>query len=94
MRSFTSNENFGKTILLITDGENHEDDPVKAAATAAEKGVNVNIVGIGLSKGAPIPFDNGNDYMRDGNGNIVITQLNEQMCQEITAAGKGKYLFF
>lgn len=92
MRSFTPNENSGKTILLITDGENHEDDPVKAAAAAAEKGVNVNIVGIGLPKGAPIPLDNGNDYMRDGNGNIVITQLNEQMCQEIAAAGKGIYV--
>ena len=78
--------------MLITDGENHEDDPVKAAAAAAEKGVNVNIVGIGLPKGAPIPLDNGNDYMRDGNGNIVITQLNEQMCQEIAAAGKGIYV--
>lgn len=92
MRSFTPNENSGKTILLITDGENHEDDPVKAAAAAAEKGMNVNIVGIGLPKGAPIPLDNGNDYMRDGNGNIVITQLNEQMCQEIAAAGKGIYV--
>lgn len=92
MRSFTPNENSGKTIMLITDGENHEDDPVKAAAAAAEKGVNVNIVGIGLPKGAPIPLDNGNDYMRDGNGNIVITQLNEQMCQEIAAAGKGIYV--
>ena len=92
MRSFTPNENSGKTIMLITDGENHEDDPVKAAAAAAEKGVNVNIVGIGLPKGAPIPLDNGNDYMRDGNGNIVITQLNEKMCQEIAAAGKGIYV--
>lgn len=92
MRSFTPNENSGKTIMLITDGENHEDDPVKAAAAAAEKGVNVNIVGIGLPKGAPIPLDNGNGYMRDGNGNIVITQLNEQMCQEIAAAGKGIYV--
>ena len=92
MRSFTPNENSGKTIMIITDGENHEDDPVKAAANAAEKGVNVNIVGIGLPKGAPIPLNSGNDYMRDGNGNIVITQLNEQMCQEIAAAGKGIYV--
>lgn len=92
MRSFTPNEQSGKTILLITDGENHEDDAVKAAAAAADKGVKVNIVGIGLPKGAPIPLNGSNEYLKDGSGNVVITQLNEQMCQEIAAAGKGIYI--
>ncbi|MDR1723665.1 MAG: VWA domain-containing protein [Tannerella sp.] len=91
MRSFTPDENSSKTILLITDGENHEDDAVKAATDAAEKGVKVNVVGIGLSKGSPIILDN-NDYMKDNAGNVVITQLNEQMCQEIAQAGKGLYV--
>jgi Ca-activated chloride channel family protein len=91
MRSFTPEEKTSKTIILITDGETHEGDAVQAAGSAAESGIKVNIVGIGLPKGAPIPF-NGNDYMRDNQGNVVITQLNETMCQEIAKAGNGLYV--
>lgn len=92
MRSFTPNESSDKAIILITDGENHEDDAIGAAKQAAEKGVHVNIVGMGLPKGAPIPLDGPNNYMKDKEGNVVITQLNETMCQEIAAAGKGLYV--
>lgn len=92
MRSFTPNETSDKAIILITDGENHEDDAIGAAKQAAEKGVHVNIVGMGLPKGAPIPLDGANNYMKDKEGNVVITQLNETMCQEIAAAGKGLYV--
>ncbi len=92
VRSFTPSETSDKTIVLITDGENHEDDAVSAAAAATEKGIHVNIVGIGLPKGSPIPLAGSNNYMKDNNGNVVITMLNEQMCQEIAAAGKGMYV--
>ncbi|MDR1222531.1 MAG: VWA domain-containing protein [Tannerella sp.] len=91
MRSFTSDESSSKTIVLITDGENHEGNAVQSAASATEKGVKVNIVGIGLTKGVPIPLGN-NDYMKDNTGNVVITQLNEAMCQEIAQAGQGLYV--
>lgn len=91
-RSFTPNETSDKTIVLITDGENHEDDAIGAASVAAEKGIRVNIVGIGLPKGGPIPLQGTNNYMKDKDGNVVITMLNEQMCQEIAAAGKGMYV--
>ena len=91
-RSFTPNETSDKTIVLITDGENHEDDAIGAASAAAEKGIRVNIVGIGLPKGGPIPLQGTNNYMKDKDGNVVITMLNEQMCQEIAAAGKGMYV--
>lgn len=91
MRSFTPDESSSKTIIVITDGENHEDDAVKAAEEAAAKNVKVNVVGIGLPKGAPIPID-GSNFMKDNSGNVVITQLNEQMCQEIAAAGQGLYV--
>jgi Ca-activated chloride channel family protein len=91
MRSFTPDESTSKTIVLITDGENHEDNAVQAAANAAEKGVKVNIVGIGEPKGSPIPTGK-NDYMKDNAGNVVITQLNETMCREIAQAGNGLYV--
>jgi len=92
MRSFTPNETADKTIILITDGENHEDDAIGAAKKAAEKGVRVNIVGMGQPQGSPIPIGSGNNFMKDKEGNVVITKLNEQMCQEIAAAGDGMYV--
>ena len=91
MRSFTPSETSDKTIILITDGENHEGDAVKAAAAAAEKNIHVNIVGMGDPKGSPIPVG-ANNYMKDKDGNVVITKLSEEMCQEIAAAGHGMYV--
>ena len=92
LRSFTPNESSSKTILIITDGENHEDDATKAALSAAEKNIQVNVVGIGTPQGAPIPVGSGNNFMKDGSGNVIVTQLSEQMCQDIAAAGKGIYV--
>ena len=59
---------------------------------AAEKGIHVNIVGMGDPKGSPIPIQGSNNYMKDKDGNVVITKLNEQMGQEIAAAGNGMYV--
>lgn len=91
-RSFTPNEAADKAIILITDGENHEDDAIGAAQKAAEKNIHVNIVGMGQPQGAPIPVGGGNNFLKDAEGNVVITKLNEQMCQEIAAAGNGMYV--
>lgn len=91
-RSFTPDETTDKAIILITDGENHEDDAIGAAKAAVEKGIHVNIVGMGDPKGSPIPIQGSNNYMKDKDGNVVITKLNEQMGQEIAAAGNGMYV--
>ena len=91
-RSFTPDETTDKAIILITDGENHEDDAIGAAKAAAEQGIHVNIVGMGDPKGSPIPIQGSNNYMKDKDGNVVITKLNEQMGQEIAAAGNGMYV--
>lgn len=92
MKSFTPNEGVGRAIVLITDGENHEGGAVEAAQQAAEKGVRVFVLGVGSPDGSPIPVEGTNDFRRDRDGNVVVTRLNEQMCQEIAKAGDGMYV--
>lgn len=91
-KSFTPNEGVGRTVILITDGENHEGGVDEAIQRATEKGIQVNVLGVGSPDGSPIPADNGNDYRRDRDGNVIVTRLNEQMCQEIAQKGKGIYV--
>jgi len=85
-----------KAIVVITDGENHEDDAVEAAKAAAEKGIKVFTIGMGLPEGAPIPlYDrNGNKlgFKKDRQGKTVVTKLNEDMLRQIAAAGGGSYV--
>ena len=92
VRSFTPQEGVGRAIVVITDGENHEGGAVEAAKVAAEKGIQVNVLGVGMPDGAPIPVEGTNDFRRDRDGNVVVTRLNEQMCQEIAQAGDGIYV--
>jgi Ca-activated chloride channel family protein len=83
-----------KAIIIITDGENHEDDAIGAAKSASENGIIVHTVGMGLPQGGPIPvYRNGQkDYRKDKDGNVVVTKLNEEMLQKIAAAGNGIYV--
>ena len=90
-RSFTPNEGVGKAIIIITDGENHEGGATEAAKAAAEKGMSVYVMGVGSPEGSPIPTGR-NDFRRDKEGNVIVTKLNEKMCQEIAAAGNGVYI--
>ena len=90
-RSFTPNEEVGKAIIIITDGENHEGGAVEAAKAAVEKGMSVYVMGVGSLEGSPIPTGR-NDFRRDKEGNVIVTKLNEKMCQEIAAAGNGVYI--
>ena len=94
VNSFSPQFDGSKAIIVITDGENHEDDAVAAAKAAKEQGIFVHTIGLGLPQGAPIPvFTNGQkDYRKDKDGNIVITKLDEAMLQQIAAAGSGVYV--
>ena len=93
MKSFTPNEGVGRAIVVITDGENHEGGALEAAKEAAEKNMQVFILGIGSPDGSPIPVERGrNDFRKDKDGNVIVTRLNEQMCQEIAKAGNGMYI--
>lgn len=82
----------GRAIILITDGENHEDDAIAAAKKAQEMGIQVFVIGIGKPEGAPIPKPGTNDYFKDRSGQVVVSQMNEEMCQQIAQAGKGVYV--
>ena len=90
-KSFTQQDNVGRAIIVITDGENHEEGAQEAAQIANKKGINVFILGIGNAKGAPIPMGDGS-YLKDNAGNTVMTALNEQMCRQLAQAGKGQYI--
>lgn len=93
-RSFSESSDADKTIIVISDGENHEDNPVEAASEAARKGISVNVVGVGSTNGVPIPvMENGQkNYLRDNQGEVVITKMNDKMLSEIATSGNGQFV--
>ena len=90
MRSFSAQSEKSRAIIVITDGENHEDDPVAAAAQAAGMGVRVFTIGVGSPEGKPIPMDG--ELLKDKDGNIVVTRLDEGVLQEVAREGNGVYV--
>jgi len=93
VRSFgAENLDIGRTIIVLTDGENHEDDAVEAAKEANKVGITINVVGFGSPEGAPIPAAGGSNFWKDSEGNIVVTKLNEKMCRQVASAGNGIYV--
>jgi Ca-activated chloride channel family protein len=94
MRSFSPGEGKSKAIIIITDGENHEDDPVKEAGEAAKAGIIIHTLGIGSTEGVPIPImRNGKkDFLKDEKGNTVISRLDEDILKKIALATNGNYV--
>lgn len=92
LNSFSPNSEASKAIVLITDGENHEDNAVEAAKLAQEKGIVVHVIGMGRPEGSPIPLEGSMSFLKDNQGNVVVSKLNEAMCQEIAQGGKGVYV--
>ena len=92
IRCFGEQSDASRAIILITDGENHEDDAVAVAKRAKEEGIQVLVVGIGKPEGSPIPVAGTNNFMKDRQGNVVVSRLNEEMCREIVQAGGGIYV--
>lgn len=88
-------KNKSRTIIIISDGENHEDDAVEAAQTAYGEGIVVNTIGMGTPNAVPIPqYSRGTrlGYKKDRDGNPITTRLNEGMLQQIAQAGNGTYV--
>ena len=91
LRSFSAQSDKSRAIIVITDGENHEDDPVAAAEQAASMGVRVFTIGVGSPQGTMIPLEDGG-YLEDRDGNPVVTRLDDKVLQDVAAAGKGLYI--
>jgi len=94
IKSFTQQEETSKALIIISDGENHEDDAIEMAKQALEKGITVHTVGIGLPRGAPIPIYSGGQktYREDNQGQTIISKLDETMLRRIANAGEGVYI--
>ena len=84
-----------KAIVVITDGENHEDDAIQFAKEISKKGIKIHTIGMGAQNGGPIPIYKGKKqvgFRKDKGGNTVISKLNESMLKEIAGAGEGVYV--
>ncbi len=94
IKSFSPGEGISKAMIIITDGENHDDDPVKSAEEAAKAGIVIYTIGIGSTDGVPIPVTvNGTtDYLKDADGNTVITKLDEDILRKIALTTNGIYV--
>jgi len=95
MRSFTLNSDKSRAIVIITDGENHEEGAVEAAKEAADAGIIIHTIGIGSSQGVPIPVTSASgqkDYRTDYEGKVIISKLNEDLLRQVAAAGGGTYV--
>lgn len=93
MQTFPKNDPNKKVIVLLTDGEDHRSDPLGAAREAAKAGITIHTVGIGNATGEPIPErnENGSGYVRDSDGKVVMSRLDETTLKEIARLTGGLY---
>ena len=90
MLSYSSQSERSRVMVLITDGENHEDDAIEAAEKAAAQGIKIDTLGIGTPEGAPIEIDG--EFVRDEEGEMVVSKLGEQMLEQIAATTSAAYV--
>ncbi len=89
-RSFSTKKEVGKAIIVITDGEDHEQGAIEAAKEAAKNGRKVFVLGVGTEDGSTIPTPDG--ALRDEHGEVVISTLSEESATEIAKAGEGVFI--
>lgn len=90
---FSQDDDVHRAIILLTDAEDHEGDAIEAAKAAAQKGIQLDVVGLGSGNGAPIPVaGKRGEYMKDFEGNVVKTALNSELAQQIAEAGDGIFV--
>ncbi|MGB1248451.1 MAG: VWA domain-containing protein [Chitinophagales bacterium] len=89
MKSFVQEEAKHKVLVVISDGENHEGEAADAIDEAVAQGIQVHTIGVGTTAGGRIP--EGNGFKTDWDGEIVVSQLNEEMLKELASDGNGTY---
>ncbi len=92
--AFNTKEKKYRSIILISDGEDHDEEAIKVTKSLAEEGVMVNTIGIGSPQGAPIIDKETKEYKTDENGNTVISKVNEEVLKSIAQNGNGLYQLF
>jgi Ca-activated chloride channel family protein len=92
--SFSQQEDINKAIVVISDGEDHQQNAIEAARQSNEKGIQVYTVGMGSTDGGPIPVGGGsrNSFMKDRQGNVIISKMNAGLLKEVAQAGNGEYI--
>ncbi len=94
-QAFEAGQKKHKALIIISDGENHDEGALALAKTAAQNGTKIYTIGVGTPKGGPIPIYNKygeqTDYKKDNDGSIVLSKLNEKMLQELAVNGNGQY---
>jgi Ca-activated chloride channel family protein len=88
--SFSNDEGASRVMILITDGEAHDYGAIEAAERASEKGVKIFTIGIGSPEGAPVKVNG--EFIKDENGEMVVSRLNEELLQDIANEGNGGYI--
>lgn len=95
VETFSKDETKSKALIIITDGENHEDDAVAAAQKSADAGITIHTIGMGSSGGGPIPiYENGrlSGYRKDNQGNVILTKLDHETLQKIASVSNGEFV--
>ena len=90
-KAFTEKEKEFKALILLTDGEDHDSDPIGAARQAAKAGVRIFTVGIGTSDGSTLPGSGGEGYKKDRQGRVVLSKLDESLLRQISKETEGAY---
>lgn len=92
INGFTADETVSKSIILITDAEDHEGSIKDITTQAKERGIQINVIGVGSPKGNPIPLNHNGLYLKDNSGQVVTTALNEQIASQIAKECDGVYV--
>jgi Ca-activated chloride channel family protein len=96
VKSFNMENVQNKAVIIITDGESHDEKAIESSEQANELGIFVHTLGMGLSKGGPIPiynkYGNRTGYRKDRNGKTIVSKLNEDLLQQLSNAGEGTYV--
>ncbi len=92
---FDDEEQTNRYLILISDGEDHNETNENIAEAAAKEGIKVYTIGVGTKKGGPIPIKSNNQliaYKKDRKGEVVITKLHDDILKKLASEGNGKYL--